>query len=277
MALGGLTIPIEKKKIEPIAPMFSDKDIEKMILDGDSVNSEICALFVGDPKTTKTGCAVDCRTEEEIKEGKKIIYIELNSDSGGKINKKAFRKDDPTIIVIDPREFSIDEINGDWKFDYIRTMGKIKALLMWVKTNQEKLNIHTIVMDGVDIFLSEICENQMRMDESLDISGGVKMTFWKSRNKYFYDVINMLLSIDINKIFITHFKEDSETKKLIYGCQKNMPDKLHQIVEFRKDSKTGNCYAKIVADRRNKPELLNKEFCTMEVVDNKRIWRGLRL
>lgn len=277
MALGSLTIPFEKKKEEPVAPIFSEKDIESWISEGDSVNSEICALYCGDPKTTKTGCAIDSRTEEEIKEGKKIIYIEMNSDSGGRINKKAFKNDDPTIIVIDPREFTVDPTTGDWNFDYIRTMAKTKALLMWIKTNYKKLNIHTVILDGVDIFLSEVCENQMRMDESLDITGGVKMTFWKSRNKYFYDVINMMLSIDINKIFITHFKEDSETKKLTYGCQKNMPDKLHQIVEFRKDPKTGNCYAKVVADRRNKPELLNKEICTMEVVDGKRIWRGLRL
>jgi len=277
MALGGLVIPIEKKKAEPVVPMFSDKDMENLIAEGDSINSEITALFVGDPKTAKTGCAIDCRTDAEITDGQKIIYIEMNSDAGGRINKKAFRKDDPSIIVIDPREFSINEMTGDWDYNYIRTMGKLKALLMWIKINKERMKIHTVCLDGVDVFLSEVCENQMRMDESLDISGGVKMTFWKSRNKYFYDAINMMLSIDINKIFITHFKEDSETKKLIYGCQKNMPDKMHQIVEFRKDPRTGNCYAKVVADRRNRPDILNKEVCVLEMGDGKRVWHGLKL
>ncbi len=274
--LTGIQIPLDKKKEEPAAPIFSKEEIEGWMTEGNSVKSDICALLVGDPKTGKTGMALDCRTDEEKAAGMKILCIELNSDNGCKINKKIFFKDDPTIIVIDPREFSIND-DGDWEFDYIRTMAKIKAFLAYTKANINKLNIKAIVFDGADVYLSEICENQMRMDENLDVTGGVKMTFWKKRNKYFYDVMNMLFTIDVDKYIITHFKEDQETHKITYSIQKDFPDKVHQIVEFRKDVKTNKHFAKVVADRRDKPDILNKEFCIMEIVDGKKIWHTFRI
>jgi len=276
MALGGLIIPTIKKKEEPSTPIFSAAEIEGWMTDDNSVKSDICALLVGNPKTGKTGMALDCRTDEEKATGMKVVCIELNSDNGCKLNKKIFHKDDPSLIVLDPREFSIND-EGDWEFNYIRTMAKIKAFLAYIKANVGKLNIKAIVFDGADVYLSEICENQMRMDESLDISGGVKMTFWKKRNKYFYDVMNMMFTIDVDKYIITHFKEDSETKKIIYNIQKDFPDKVHQIVEFRKDDKTNKHYAKVVADRRDKPDILNKEVCLMEIVDSKKVWHTMRI
>lgn len=279
MVLGSLTIPLTKKQEAPVAPTFSTKEIEGWITEGNSVNSEICALYVGLPKTTKTGCSLDCRTPEEIAEGKKIWVLELNSDNGSKINKKVFWKDDPSIIIIDPREFSIDETTGDWNFDYVKTMAKIKAFLMYLKQNYKRLNTKIIVLDGIDVLLSEICENQLRMEKNLDAAGGVTMSFWKIRNKYFYDIVNMLFTIDCDKYLITHLKEDFDSKKLIYSVQKDLPDKLHQIVEFRKDEKTNKFYAKVVADRRDRPDLLGKEFCTMETdpMTGKRIWHGFKL
>lgn len=276
IGLGGLNIPLEKKKEEPTAPIFSAKEIESWMADGNSVNSDICALLVGDPKTGKTGMALDCRTDEEKAAGMKIVCIELNSDNGCKLNKKIFHKDDPSIIVIDPREFSVNE-SGDWEFDYIRTMAKIKAFLAYLKANVDKLNVKAIVFDGADVYLSEICENQMRMDEHLDVTGGVKLTFWKKRNKYFYDAMNMLFTIDVDKYIITHYREDFDTKKLTYNIQKDFPDKVHQIIEFRKDVKINKYYVKIVADRRDKPELLDREKVLMEVVDNKKVWHTMRL
>ncbi len=275
MGLTGLTLPMDKKKEEPVAPIFSDAQIKGWLADGSSIKSDVCALFVGDPKTCKTGTALDRRTPEEKAAGMKIICIELNSDNGCKINKKIFHQDDPAIIVIDPREFSTND-DGDWEFDYIKTMAKIKSLLAWIKSNLGTLNIKSIVFDGADVYLSEVCEGQMRMDEHIDVAGGVKQTYWKKRNKYFYDVMNMLFTIDVDKYIITHYKKDEAGKK-IYSIQANFPDKVHQTVEFRKDDKTNKYYAKIVDDRRDKPETLNKEQLVMEIVDGKKVWHKLDL
>jgi len=274
-----LSIPVEKKKEEIAAPIFTDKDLEGWMTESDKIKSNICALLVGDPKVGKTGMALDCRTDEEKAAGMKIICIELNSDNGCKLNKKDFHKDDPSIMVLDPREFSINETSGDWEFDYIKTMAKIKALLMYIKKNVSKLNLKALVFDGADVFLSEVCEGQLRMDKHLDVAGGVQQLYWKIRNKYFYDVMNLIFTIDVDRYIITHFKEDHDTKKQIYSIQKDFPDKTHQILEFRKDLKTNKHYVKIVADRRNKPDMLNKEYCIMEtdITTGKRIWNGFKL
>ncbi len=272
-------IPAKDKKEETPSPTFTDKDMEKWVSEEETVNSTICALFVGDPKTGKSGVALDSRTEQDIKDGKKILVIEMNSDNGCKLTKKEFQKDDPNIIVKDPREFSVDLETGDWNFDYIKTMKKIKALLMWTKTVKDKINLKTIVFDGADVFLSEVCENQMRIEKNLDAAGGVTYAYWKNRNKYFYDVMNLMFTIDVDKYILIHFKEDQETKKNVYHIQSQFPDKVHQIVEFRKEENASGkkLYAKIKDDRRNRPDILGKEFLIMEDVDGKRKWNGLKL
>jgi len=158
-------------------------------------------------------------------------------------------------------------------------MAKIKALLMYIKKNILKLNLKALVFDGADVFLSEVCEGQMRMDEHIDVAGGVKQLYWKKRNKYFYDVMNLIFTIDVDRYIITHYKEDHDTKKQIYSIQKDFPDKVHQILEFRKDSKVNKHYVKVISDRRNRPDLLGKEICIMEN-DNTtgiRVWHGFKL
>jgi len=257
--------------------MFLKTDIEKWVSDGDTVSSEICALLVGKPKTGKSGIALDSRTEEEKKEGKKIIVIELNSDNGCKLNKKVHHKNDPNIIVLDPREFSINETTGDWTFDYVKTMGKIKALIIWIKENKDRIKLKTIVFDGADVFLSEICEGQMRIDENIDVAGGVQQRYWKKRNTYFYDVMNMLFTIDVDKYIITHFKTNETTQKEEYAIQKNFPDKVSQIIEFHKDG--NKFYAKLTDDRRAlKADTYNKDVVIAEITDDgKTIWNGFKL
>jgi hypothetical protein len=276
MTLGGLTIPIEKKKAEPAAPLFSDVDIEKWMEEGKTIHSGICCLISGAPKTCKTGITLDCRTEEEIKDGMKIIYIECNHDNGGRINKKVFHKDDPNIITLDITELKIDEDTGDQVVDYQRSMAKVKALLKWVRENKEKLKLKALIFDGADRFLSEYAERMMRLTENIDVTGGVSMKYWMLRNRYFNDVMDRLLEIDVDRYIITHPKTDTDTGKVTYGVEKNFPDRVHQIIETRFDPKTNKYYAKIVADRRDN-SLLNKEIIVMEIVDGKKIWHNYKL
>ena len=275
MALGGLTLPIEKKKEEKVGPIFSAKDMEAFMEGGKVVNSTICALIVGPPKSCKTGICLDSISKEELEKGMKVVYLEFNHDHGGRINKKIFHSDHPGIIVLDPTETSADE-NGDEVVDYIRTMTKIKVFLKYLKDNKDKLNLKAIVVDGADRFLSEICERQMRLDENIDVTGGVSLKYWMVRNRYFHDVMDRLLEIDVDKYIISHPKEDKDTGKISYGVQKDFPDRVHQIVETRYDVKTNKYYAKIVADRRDNPNL-NKDILIMEVVDGRKIWYGLKL
>lgn len=275
MALGGLTIPIKKKE-EPVVPIFSDKDMETFMDSGKTINSDICCLLVGPPKTCKTGITLDCRTEDEIKNGMKLVYIECNHDNGGRINKKVYHKDDPNIFTLDITELSTDEITGEQIVDYQRSMAKAKALLKWLKDNKDKLKLKAVIFDGADRFLSEFAERQMRLEEHIDVTGGVSMKYWLKRNRYFHDVMDRLLEIDVDRYIISHPKEDKDTGKVTYGVQKDFPDRVHQIVETRFDQKTNKYYAKIIADRRDNSNI-NKDIVIMEVIDNKKVWHNFRL
>jgi len=262
--------------------------------------SSICALFVGHPKVGKSGVLLDVLTESDIDEGKQLIVYELNSDQGCDVNKKEFHNNNDNIIILNPREY-IQDKEGIWQPDYIATMAKIKSSIQTIKEDIEsnKLNVKAIGFDGLDIFLSEICESQMRMEEHIDAAGGVSMRFWKNRNKYYYDTLNMIFDIDVDKYFTTHYSSRSRDDKtgqyndkrtvsklndsLVYGCQKSTADKVHQIVEFTDQTriiagkKHIRIVATIVADRRSLNTYMNDIVIAETGSDGKIKWNGKEL
>ena len=285
-----------KKETSEKKISFTDADIINWIKEKRSITTNsVCVMFVGHPKTGKTGCALDCRTDEEIKSNKKIIAIELNSDQGCEINRNKHHNNDQNIIILNPREYSYDE-KGEWQPDYIKTMAKIKSLLQYLKNNID--DVAAIVFDGLDIFLTEICESQMRIDEHIDITGGVSLRYWQKRNEYYYKILNMLLDINTNKYLITHFtsrRRDDKTgaydddrlvskvdDKFVHACQKNTPDKVHQIVEFHDNTKIVDgkpvieLVATIVSDRTNLITHMKKVVIAKNEED-KIIWNGKAL
>ena len=263
-------------------------------------NSSICALLIGDPKIGKSGVVLDCLTEQDIIDGKKLIIFELNADQGCDVNKKEFHSENDNIMILNPSgdpDMYVQDKEGNHQLDYIAVMSKIKATIQTIKQDIEDGDNHikAIGFDGLDIFLSEICESQMRMEEHIDAAGGVSMRYWKNRNKYYYDVLNMILSIDVDKYFITHYAPRSRDDKtgqyndkrtvskindnLVYSCQKSTTDKMHQVIEFTDHTRIiqGKKHVKIiatmVADRRS----LNSYMDTLivaETVDGKVKWNG---
>ena len=263
--------------------------------------SSICALMIGQPKIGKSGVLLDCLTDEQIAAGKKLIIFELNSDNGCDVNKKEFHNENDNIIVLNPSEDSsmyIPDKEGNLQLDYIAVMAQIKATIQTIKQDIENGDdtIQAIGFDGLDIFLTEVCESQMRMEEHIDAAGGVAMRYWKNRNKYYYDVINMLLSIDVDKYFITHYAPRSRDDKtgqyndkrtvsklnesLVYACQKSTTDKMHQIIEFDdrtqivKGKKQVKIIATMVADRRSLNSYMDNLIIAETGPDGKVKWNG---
>lgn len=260
--------------------------------------SSICALYIGPPKIGKSGVLLDIRTDEEIAKGRKLYIFELNSDQGADVNKAIFHPNDDNIIVLNPREYLLDK-DGIWQPDYIGTMAKIKQCIQVIKEDYEAgTDIKAVGVDGLDIFLGEICESQMRMEEHIDAAGGVAMRFWKNRNKYYYDVLNMIFDIDVDKYFITHYAPRSRDDKgqfndkrtisklnetLVYACQKSTADKVHQIVEFTDETKivAGKKHVKItatmIADRRTLNTYMDKITIAETQSDGTVKWNGQTL
>lgn len=270
LTAGTSTLPASPSKIQALD--YTNENIADWIQSSQKPKkSSICVLFVGHPKSGKTGVALDCRTNQDKEEHKKVVAIELNSDQGCDVCRKEHHDNDPDIIVLNPREYSKDS-KGEWQPDYVKTMARIKATLQYLKDEQDNLNMKAIIFDGLDIFLSEICEAQMRVDEHLDVSGGVSPRFWKKRNEYYFKILNMLFDIDVDKYLLTHYGSRRRNDKtgdwdderqvskadptLVYSCQKTTPDKMHQIVEFadntrvEKGVKKIELIATIISDRR---------------------------
>jgi len=279
------------------SPRFSSENMRKWIDDGKKTKkSSICALLVGDPKIGKSGIALDCRTEQQKNDNEKVIVFELNSDQGTNLNKATFHKEDDNIVVLNPREYSKDE-EGEWMPDYILTMSRIKSAIRMIKediNNGDK--IVAIVLDGLDIFLNEICEGQTRINEEIDAAGGLGIRFYKNRNAYYYNILNLLFDLDVDKYLITHYASrtrDSNTgiwndrrtvsklnENLVYAAQKSTSDKVHQIIEFTDKTRIVNgkrqvkIIATIVADRRSL-ETYMKEIVIAETgSDGKVQWYG---
>lgn len=259
-------------------------------------NSSICALLIGDPKVGKSGVVLDCRTEQDKIDGKKIIVFELNSDNGCSVNKDIFHPNDENIIILNPREYSQDK-DGSWNPDYIATMNRIKSAVQIIKEDVNSgVNIKAICLDGLDIFLSEICESQVRLEEHVDAAGGLSMRFYKNRNKFYYDVLNMIFDIDCDKYMITHYAprtRDDKTgqyndkrtiskinENLVFACQKSTTDKVHQVIEFTDKTRIVNgkrqvkIVATIVSDRRSLDSYMKEIVIAETGTDGKVKWDG---
>jgi len=152
-----------------------------------------------------------------------------------------------------------------------------------------------IGFDGLDSFQSKVCEGQMRMDHHLDVTGGVSPRYWKKRNEYYDEVIELLLSIDTDIYFITHFVERSRDQdthlfndkrtvskldpNFVYGCDKGTANMMSQIVEFNDDTKIvqGKKQAKlratIISDRRDLARHMD-EIIIAEEINDKIVWSG---
>lgn len=257
--------PFSNLKTESKAPRFTKDQMREWMHEQKPRKSSICALLVGHNKTGKSGVVVDSRTNQQKKDHMKAIIFELNMDNGCEVNSRVYHNNDPDIIILNPREYTLDA-GGEWVLDRVATMEKVKTMIQTIKEDcdNDSLNLAVLALDGLDTFLSNICENQMRIDEHIDISGGVSMRYWKKRNDYYYSIIDMMLGIDVDLYFITHYGErrrDSDTGKyddsrtvsklhenLVYSCEKLTADKMHQIIEF--EDKT------TVIDGRPQPKLI---------------------
>jgi len=291
--------PFSNLKTESKAPRFTKDQMREWMNQQKPRKSSTCALLVGHNKTGKSGVVVDSRTNEQKEKHMKVVIFELNMDNGCEINSRVYHNNDPDIIILNPREYTLDA-GGEWVLDRVATMEKVKTMIQTIKEdcNNDSLNLAVLALDGLDSFLSNICENQMRIDEHIDISGGVSPRYWKKRNDYYNSIIEMMLSIDVDLYFITHYAEkrrDSETGKyddnrtssrlydnLIYSCEKLTADKMHQIIEFEDKTTVVSgrpqpkLIATIISDRCDLGRHL-EEHIIAELNGDKIEWKGQAL
>jgi len=200
---------------------WSDEKIKQWLFgDTEKSSSNVCCALYGFDGTAKSGIALDCRTEEEKKEGCKIIVFDL--DGGCAPLKVIYHDNDPNIIIKNP--LVRDEIKN---VDYEATFTKLKAAIDFVERNIEKMKIKAIVFDGLDKFL-KICEYSMRDAVGKGVEDGVDYRYWKIRNQKYHDVLEQLKLLDVDRYFITHMKKFETDDDWIPDWEKKTPDIMFQ-------------------------------------------------
>jgi len=164
--------------------------------------SPICAALIGYDGTGKTGVALDCWTEEAIKQGKRVVIIDLDQSAAPIINSY---HNDKNIVLADP---TILDYAGD--IDYVSTHNKLMAIVGYLVTNQKEANLHAVIMDGLDTLL-KIHEYVMRyLDLKTDPDTRVDSFDWGKRNRRYFTVIQLLKKMRCEKYYTTHIKDEKD-------------------------------------------------------------------
>ncbi|MFW6121061.1 MAG: hypothetical protein ACOC80_09220 [Petrotogales bacterium] len=184
---------------------FSQEDAEEWFEQGKHTSSSaICAAVYGWDGTGKTGACLDCRSGEEIEQGKKVVIFDLDG-SAGPLKKKYF-DDDENIIIFDP--LTLDD-RGE--IDYVSMFNKILTFAKFLYKNERKLNLKAVILDGLNKLL-KTAEHVMRY-EDLKVNPDARITDqwqWSRRNRRYYTVLELLKKLNCDRFFITHYKEKRE-------------------------------------------------------------------
>ena len=162
----------------------------------------------GDPKIGKSGIALDCRTDKEIKEGWKVYCLDF--DNGAKSTWQSQWNNDENIWIFNPWILTEDghrnyEATADNAHDFVRFVRER------IESGEK---VKAFILDGVDKWL-ECCSQMLRL--SITKSGKIRdadlqkvpTLAWGRRKREYYRLLedNILDSgLNCHKFFITHMK-----------------------------------------------------------------------
>lgn len=162
-----------------------------------------CMMIYGQDNTAKTGLALSVLTDEDVKEGKKIVVIDL--DLGCMpllIEYYADKVYSGNIIYVNPIKWTEDE-NGTPIVDYKATIDEINAIGVAIREKWKEENVKAVIFDGGSKFL-KYAEQQMRIEKAITPDGGVSQRYWIVRNKMFIEALELYKSLPVHKVFIFH-------------------------------------------------------------------------
>jgi len=194
----------------------------------------------GDEGTAKSGVLLDMRTEEEKKNGTKIVVIDV--DNSCRPLWEDIWDCDPNIRIFNPL-VKIGK-GTDKRPSYIASYRKVIALLSWIEDNIHDENIGYVAIDGMDTFL-KWCEFVMKDTDlgNVDIHNSDVGYDWGKRNQRYYRVLDWLKSLPVATAITAHrdAKEDFKKGKIIdrgpnwhKGTRQDTADELFQIIEMKK-------------------------------------------
>ena len=253
--------------------IVSEEEIERWIEESKEVfKSPICAVLYGHDGTGKSGCALDCRTPEEIKEGWKIYVIDV--DGSCEPLHWQYYNNDPNIIILDPYV-----IGEDGKIDYVQTYARILAFIKYIRGRETKEKIKAVILDGVDSLL-KICEYVMKIEDlKIDPTARVSNSWdWERRNVKFRLAVMLLKRMRCHRFYTTHMKPEYKWLPTVDGkrelqvvdekpdWERSFPGLMFQKIHMLKEEQDGKVILKAKVEKcKTHLHLEGKEYVVAEI------------
>jgi hypothetical protein len=226
-------------------------------------------LLYGEPKVGKSGIAMDCRTEEELKDTE--LYI-LDFDNGCEPTWRANWDSDPTIKILNP---IFRDTEGYPDLD--ETILIAEAYISIVKEALNEGKKIKFIFDGADRW-KDICFLAVNEDKRSTNTKFLPL-LWGKRNKVYDDLMDKVLSLDCDVYVITHMKDVYENinnpnptgRKADVG--RNTFAAINQEIEVSKamlPNKT-TFYAKVKSSKTN-PSITGKQYTILTVENGNVTW-----
>lgn len=245
----------------------------------------LCCSISGNPKTGKSGTAMDCRTDEEIKKGMKICILDLD-DGCVPTWYSAWDKDENIEIYV-PYVY-----RKDGSVDWNETFENCHA---WIDDTREKIaegNVKAVILDGVDkvnegssdALREHLVKDAKRNGEIIHDTDSLKVRAldWRIRNKIHDRVINPFISLQCDRFFVTHMKAiyDGVAVPIPVGFEpdwhKSVPQKMLQMITISEQKKGNNTeYVARLDSCKTNPDLVGKEWCVFKVTSEGNEWFGI--
>lgn len=241
-----------------------------------------CSI-AGNPKTGKTGVAMDCRTEQEIKDGMKIRLLDF--DDGATTTWHTAWEKDPNIEIYVPQK-DCYRIDGtiDWQEAFLNCN-------VWMEETREMIaqgNVRAVILDGVDkvkdassdVFREHLVKGARKKGQVIMDTDSMKPPStldWRIRNQVHDRVVNPFYNLNCDVFFVTHMKPIYEgiAVPVPIGFEpdwyKTVPQNMYQMIEIH-ELKKGN-YTEYVARLKackTNPSLVGKEWVVFRVKN----WQG---
>ena len=272
-----MTITYEERK----------QQILKQIADRRSAEKEFLLIGItGKPKVGKSGLAMDCRTEEEIKNGMKVKILDL--DDGSTATWDSAWDRDENIEIYVPNVW-----NEDGSVNWDETFHNCSTWIKMIEGDIKEGNIKAVVLDGVDkiyegssdVLRKSLVKNAARSGSVIQDSDTVRVSplDWKVRNKIYDRILNPFIALRANRFLITHMKPVYEGigAPIAVGetpdWYKTTPHKLLQILNIaeQKLGKQTTYRGTLIASKTNS-SMVGKSWPIFVLEESGNVWNGIQ-
>ena len=183
------------------------EDMRKILFDKPAVLPDLvptCCMIYGADGTGKSGLALSTITNQDVKDGKQVVVVDL--DNGNLPLILEHHRDKQAAGAIKYQNPSVwgEDSTGSPILDYKKTMDIINAIAIASKDEwEDKQNVKAIIFDGGSKLL-KFSEQQMRLEKHLTPDGGVQTRYWLVRNKMFLETLELYKSLPFDSYFIFH-------------------------------------------------------------------------